>query len=207
VAKLRPTLIIGSVPYKAEAVQQVLALGVPFLALNPRSLADVYADIRLLGSMTGRSRAAEIQVRRMHAELAKIARRASRLKTRPKVYCEAWPNPRISSPPWVAELVSMAGGDAIFSGGQKVSDKDVADAKPEVIILAWTATGTRAEPRQALENPRWQEVPAIRHGRVRVISDELLNTPAPVLAAGARELWRMLHGEGERGAGQRVREV
>ncbi|NDQ58793.1 MAG: ABC transporter substrate-binding protein [Acidipila sp.] len=192
VAKLRPTMIIGSVPFKTETVQQVLGLGTPFVAMNPRSLADVYEDIRLLGKITGRNGAAEKQVARMRAALANISRRTRRWKARPLVYCEAWPHPRISSPRWVSELVEIAGGEPIFSGGQKVSDEEVARAMPEVIVLAWTATGERAEPKKALENLKWQDVPAVRNRRVFVIRDELLNTPAPVLVEGAQELLRVM---------------
>src|SRR3989442_6280630 len=36
-------------------------------------------------------------------------------------YCEAWPNPRISSPPWVAELVKIAGGEMIVPPGERIS--------------------------------------------------------------------------------------
>ncbi len=195
VAKLTPTLLIGSVPYKAETIERLLQIGAPFLAMNPRSLADVYADIRLLGRIADRRPAAENVIRRMQAAFARFKRRAAGLQSRPRVYCEAWPNPRIASPPWVPELVRIAGGEPALPSGQKVSEEDVARANPEVIVLAWTATGTRARPRQALENPHWQDVPAVRNRRVYVISDELLNTPAPILVRGAAELFRVLHQE------------
>src|SRR6516225_3176189 len=49
VVRLKPTLVIGSVPYKQETVGKLLAQPLNFLAMNPRTLAHVYADIRLLG--------------------------------------------------------------------------------------------------------------------------------------------------------------
>ena len=118
-----------------------------------------------------------------------------KVKVRPRVYCEAWPNPRISSPPWVAELVEIAGGTMVVAAGQKVSDEEVAQARPDVIVLAWTATGGKSKPEQALANPAWQDVPAIRERRVFAVRDELLNTPGPPLACGAEELLRLLHPE------------
>ncbi len=59
IMKLRPTLVIGSVPYKQETVAKMLAEPVNFLAMNPRSLADVESDIRLLSGIVGRSAAGE----------------------------------------------------------------------------------------------------------------------------------------------------
>ena len=195
IMKLRPTLIVGSVPFKAETVQKILALPVPFLALNPRTLADVEADIRALGSLAGANGRADGLIREMRRRFQSIAAVAKKAKTRPRVYCEAWPNPRISSPPWVAELVEIAGGTMVVAAGQKVSDEEVAQARPDVIVLAWTATGGRSKPEQALANPAWQDVPAVRERRVFAMRDELLNTPGPPLACGAEELLPLLHPE------------
>jgi len=64
---------------------------------------------------------------------------------------------------------------------------------PDVIVLAWAATGDRATPQKAYEVPEWQEVPAIRNRRVYVIKDELLNTPGPPLVDGAKALQKILH--------------
>jgi len=193
--RLKPTLMVGSVPYKQETVASLLQHPVNFLAMNPRSLADIEADIRLLGGITQRQAAAEQVVKKMRYVFSQIERKARRWKRRVRVYCEAWPNPRISSPPWVAELVKICGGEMVVPAGAKTTDAQVAAAKPEVIVLAWTATGSKADLRQAYKVTAWKEMPAIGNRRVYVIRDELLNTPAPCLVQGARELWKVLHSE------------
>lgn len=198
--KLQPTLIVGSVPLKTETVQKILALPVPFFALNPRTLADVESDIRALGALADETARATAMIRGMRGKFASIRKIAKRAKTRPRVYCEAWPNPRISSPPWVAELVEIAGGEMIVPAGEKVSDDDVSRACPEVIVLAWTATGAKSKLEQALANPAWQDIPAVRDRRVFAVRDELLNTPGPPLVCGAEELLRILHPELTSGA-------
>ena len=198
VMRLRPTILIGSVPFAAETVQRILAEPVAFLAINPRSLADIFGDVQMLGRLVNRGRAAERLIRKMQAGFADVARRARGLGSsrRVRVYCEAWPKPRISSPPWVAELVKMAGGKMVVAAGRRVTDEDVARAQPELIVLAWAATGARAKVSTALRNPAWRDVPAVRSGRVVVIRDELLNTPGPPLVDGARELARVIRESG-----------
>lgn len=192
---LKPTLLIGSVPFAPEAVAQILAHPVPFLAINPRSLADIFSDIRLLGRLMNRSSRAEKLVRQMQRAFERVARLAARMpaRPRPRVYSEAWPHPRISSPPWVAELIRIAGGEMVVPAGARVTDEQVARARPEVIVLAWAATGDRANVNAALRNRAWRNVPAVRHRRVVVISDELLNTPGPPLTKGIKKLFRALH--------------
>lgn len=195
IMKLRPTLVIGSVPYKQETVAKLLAEPVNFLAMNPRSLADVDDDIRLLSGIVGRTAQGERLIRKMQTGFAAVARKAksqSRDALPVRVYCEAWPNPRISSPPWVAELVKIAGGEMVVPAGERVSDEQVADTQPDVIILAWAATGTRAKASEAYKVAAWKDVPAIRNKHVVVIADELLNTPGPPLVEGARQLLRAI---------------
>lgn len=198
VMRLRPTILIGSVPFAAETVQRILAEPVAFLAINPRSLADIFGDVQMLGRLVNRGRAAERLIRKMRAGFSDVARRARGLGSsrRVRVYCEAWPKPRISSPPWVAELVKMAGGKMVVAAGRRVTDEDVARAEPELIVLAWAATGARAKVSTALRNLAWRDVPAVRSGRVVVIRDELLNTPGPPLVDGARELARVIRESG-----------
>jgi iron complex transport system substrate-binding protein len=196
VMRLKPTLLIGSVPFAQETVSEILKLPVAFLAINPRSLMDIELDIRTLGRLVGRKFAAEKLVRRMQRAFAGVAKRAAEIRSRgprPRVYCEAWPKPRISSPPWVAELVRIAGGQMVLPAGARVTDEQVATAKPDVIILAWTAAGNRANPKPSLQNPAWQDVPAVKSRRVVVIRDELLNTPGPPLMQGVEELLRAIH--------------
>jgi iron complex transport system substrate-binding protein len=199
---LRPTILIGSVPFAPDTVAKLLAQPVTFVAINPRSLADIQRDIRILGRMVNRAAKAEKLIRKMERALGAVAK-AARAKSggkRPRVYCEAWPKPRISSPPWVAELVEIAGGKMAVTPGQRVTDEEVAAAKPDIIVLAWAATGNKAKPASALRNPAWQNVPAVKDRRVFVVRDELLNTPGPPLMKGTAQLLRIIQAAGAKGS-------
>jgi iron complex transport system substrate-binding protein len=199
ILRLRPTLVIGSVPYKQETVGKLLEQPVNFLAMNPRSLADIEADMRLLGGIVNRQARAERLIRKMGGAFATIRRTSRGLRERKRklrVYCEAWPNPRISSPPWVAELVALCGGEIVVPAGQKVSDEQVAQARPDVIVVAWAATGDQVKAEQLYGVAAWKRIPAIRNKQVYVVRDELLNTPGPPLTQGAKELLRLFQQAG-----------
>jgi len=193
VMRLKPTLLIGSVPFATETVHAILRQPVAFLALNPRTLSDIYSDVRILARLVSRAAGGEDIIRRMRHAFAQVANRVRHIRTRPRVYCEAWPNPRISSPPWVHELVEIAGGRPVVAPGARVTDDEIARANPDVIVLAWAATGDRANPQTALRNSAWKKVPAVKAGRAVVISDELLNTPGPPLVRGVQALFRAIH--------------
>jgi ABC-type Fe3+-hydroxamate transport system substrate-binding protein len=89
-------------------------------------------------------------------------------------------------------LIALCGGKMVVKAGARVSDEEVASARPEIILLAWAATGNRANTRITSSNAAWKSVPAIHRKRVFVIRDELLNTPGPPLVVGAREISRIL---------------
>lgn len=187
---LKPDLVIGSVPFRAEALAKLLEYPLNFLAIHPQSLAGIERDIRQLGALAGRAEAAEKLIEKMRKEFAAVAKRSAG-KRRLRVYCEAWPNPRIASPPWVAELCAMAGAEFVPRAGARVTNEEVAQAEPEAIVLAWTAMGKNAKVRTAYGVAEWKDVPAIRERRVFAVRDELLNTPGPPLMEGVRELERI----------------
>ena len=199
ILKLKPSLVIGSVPYKQETLAKLLEHPLTFLATNPRSLADIENDIRMLGRIAGRAAQAELLIRKMRLDFAAIAKKSLALKSKPRVYCEAWPNPRISSPPWVTEIAQICGGEMALPPGHKISDEQVANAQPDVIVLAWAATGDKAKPQKSYQVAAWQNVPAIRNKQVHVVRDELLNTPGPPLVAGAKQLFSILQNASTRG--------
>lgn len=191
ILELKPDLVIGSVPFKTEAVGKLLEHPVRFLALNPRSLANIEADIRVIGALLGKGSAANRVVAALREKFQAI-RMAFSGKRRLRIYCEAWPNPRITSPPWVAELAEICNAEFVGKPGARISDEQVAAANPDVIVLAWAATGDRAKPAKVYANEKWRNVSATRNRRVFVVRDELLNTPAPILTRGARELAKIL---------------
>jgi iron complex transport system substrate-binding protein len=196
VAALKPDLVIGSVPYKAEVVDALLRRGLTFLAMNPRTLKDISSDITLVGRLVGREKQAGNLRAKLEGEIKRIAARARRGRRRPRVYCESWPKPRLISPLWVEEMVALAGGRFVpAGGGRAVTEREVLTAKPEVIVLAWAACGLRVDAKKVLRRPGWQRLPAVRNRQVYVVSDEALNTPAPPVAAGLQRLAEIIHPE------------
>ncbi len=124
-----PGLVLASVPYRMESLAALLKSGCPVVTLAPHALADIYGDIRLIGSIVHRVEAAESLVAEMQSEIA-----ATRARTadgsRPVVYCEEWGKPLIHSQPWVAELVEAAGGQFLGDAAKQTSSEAIAAADP-----------------------------------------------------------------------------
>src|SRR5579859_546569 len=191
---LNPDLVMASVPYQAESLAEILKAGFPVLALAPKSLADIYADIQLIANAVGASeRAAEV-IARMQREI-EIVREKTRALPRCKVFCEEWGKPIIASQPWVKELVEAAGGEFVGEPGKQTTADAVRAADPEVVIAAWCGAGDRVPLEKIVRERGWGETRAARANRVYCINDELLNTPAPTLVGGLHALAAAIHPE------------
>jgi iron complex transport system substrate-binding protein len=178
----RPDLVIASVPYRMESLAAILKSGLPVLALAPHSLADIYADTRLIAAHV--SADPEPLIARMQTAIAATRARTEHLMHRPLVYCEEWGKPLIHSQHWVAELVEAAGARFLGTPGSHTTPEDVAAADPDVLLFAWCGAGDRVPLDRVIAQRNWHKLRAVRESRVHCIPDEYLNTPAPTLLEG-----------------------
>jgi iron complex transport system substrate-binding protein len=182
----KPDLVIASVPYQEKAVIEILKAGLPFLALAPHSLYDIYRDLAMIAGVVGKPELAERLIDGMQREIANIRDQAPKQKRR--VYCEEWGKPLIHSQPWVAELIEAAGGQFLGSPGTITDANTIREADPEVIITAWCGAGDRVPLEKIIRDRDWRETTAARNSSVYCIRDEYLNTPAPTLIQGLHAL-------------------
>ncbi|GGG91250.1 ABC transporter substrate-binding protein [Silvibacterium dinghuense] len=185
-------LIVASIPYRMESLAAILRAGRPVLALAPHTLEDIYQEIRLLAGVVGETAKGEALVTAMDTTIAGMRARTRDFQ-RPRVYCEEWGKPMIHSQIWVKELVEAAGGSFLGEPGTHTQAEDIAKADPDVIVMAWCGAGNRVPLERVVEQRAWEELRAVREGRVYCIADEMLNTPAPTLAAGLAALAQCLH--------------
>ena len=193
----RPDLVIAAVPYQEKAVIEILKTGVRFLGLAPRTLADIYTDIATISGAVGAGERGQAVIADMQREIEHIRAQVRPLsdggRKRPLVFCEEWGKPLIASQTWVAELVEAAGGNFLCDPGAHTSAEAILALDPEVVIAAWCGAGDRVPLEKIVRDRGWDQLRAVRAGRVFCIRDELLNTPAPTLVGGLRALAAAIH--------------
>lgn len=189
-----PDLVIAAVPYQEKAVAEIMKSGARFLGLAPKSLADIYADIAAIAGIMGAPDRGERVIAAMQQEIEMVRKQTDGVK-RPRVFCEEWGKPIISSQKWVAELVEAAGGEFIGPPGTTQTAQSVLCADPEVVIAAWCGAGDRVPLEKLARDRGWAGMRAVQQGRVFCIRDEFLNTPAPTLMQGLRALAAAIHPE------------
>jgi iron complex transport system substrate-binding protein len=190
---VEPNLVIASVPYRMESLAAILRAGCPVLTLAPHTLADIFADIRLIGSVVHASARADELVTELTSSIEAVRLQAAIAADRPRVYCEEWGKPLIHSQPWVKELVEAAGGAFIGDPGKTTTAETIADTDPDVLIFAWCGAGDRVPLSRVVEQRGWQSLRAVKSGRVYCVPDEFLNTPAHPILEGLGCLAAAIH--------------
>src|SRR5207302_1518642 len=84
------------------------------LSLNPRSLADVWRDIIVVGEATGRADQAHELVIDLRRRVAAVERATAGVSARPRVVCLEWLDPLYVAGHWVPEMVAIAGGSDVL---------------------------------------------------------------------------------------------
>ena len=190
----RPDLVIAAVPYQEKAVTEILKSGTRFLGLAPKTLADIYTDIATIAGLMGALDQGERVIQEMQQEIEAMHRQTNGAR-RPRVFCEEWGKPLISSQPWVAELVAAAGGEFVSTPGKQTSAEAILAENPDVLVAAWCGAGDRVPLEKIIRDRGWEQMRAAKENRVYCIRDEFLNTPAPTLVLGLRALVAAIHSD------------
>lgn len=196
---LNPDLILAFSDLQADIATDLVKRGYPVFTFNQRSVAEILQMIRVLGGIIGVPEKAEALATRLGDGLDQIRRQAAELPWRPKVFFEEWYDPLISGIRWTEELVEVAGGQPIFpelahaslARDRIVTSEQVIARAPDVIIGSWC--GKPVRPARIASRPGWDEVPAVKNGRLFEVKSTYILQPGPAaLTEGVRQLHQII---------------
>jgi iron complex transport system substrate-binding protein len=171
------------------------------LSLTPRSLDEVWDDIRRVGEATGRQSEAGSLAAALARQVASIAAIATGARSRPRVLCLEWLDPYYVGGHWIPEMVSHAGGEDVFGRLRepsfRVTAEQIAESRVEIIIVmpcGYNSARASEECDLARFPESWNQLPAIREGRVFAVdANAYFSRPGPRLADGVALLAHLLH--------------
>lgn len=180
---LHPDLVLTFSDLQADVVARLIRDGIEVHAFNHRSIEGIFRMIRTCGALADAAPQADRLIAAYRDRLSRIA--ATPRPSCPRVWFEEWDNPLISGIGWVSELVAIAGGQDIFpdlaaeslARNRIVHPDRVAAERPDVILASWC--GRRVVPGRIAARPGWQDIPAIRDGRIHEIKSPLILQPGP----------------------------
>ncbi len=198
VVDIDPDLVIagGNNFTPPDDVARLRDLGIPVLVIYAEDVAEVLADIRLVGKAVGEEQAAEGVVGAIQERVDQVTAALAGLE-RPRTFYEIGILPDIYGPApdsFVADMVNLAGGDPITTTDPAVysiSLERLVTLDPEVIVLGDAAYGTC--PGSVVTRAGWTGITAVRDGHVRPVDDIIVTRPGPRLGEGLAALALAIH--------------
>jgi len=198
---LKPDLVLAKWDTHEQLIRQLEEWRIPVLALGAENLEGMYDEVRILGRVTGRDRAAEELVDRLQTRMNSLltALRERREPHRVRVFYQVWDDPLMSAGPesFIGQLLTLADAENVLGATAirypQVSQEAVFAADPEVII----APSSHSSPitvDSILNRPGWAQVTAVKTGRVSLIDGDRISRCGPRLPEAFAELIQVLHG-------------
>lgn len=208
IAELAPDFIVTQqlCPVCAVSTEQVgdavrpLPRCPELVSLDPTSLADVFADIRRVGEVTGKIAEAEALLRGLEERLEVVRARVAG-RPRPRVVALEWLDPPFAGGHWVPEMIEIAGGiDAIARPGdhsRRLTWEDIQAADPDHLVVmpcGFDEAGARDQIGLIADHPEWRALRAVREGRVHAVdANGCFSRPGPRLVDGIERLAAIFH--------------
>ena len=203
IVALKPDLILAAEINSPEQVKALedLKLTVYYLP-NPKTFDDLYANLKTVGKLTGRSAEAAKLNESLKARYDAVANKLAAAKDAPTVFYEIDATdptkPYTSGPGTFIDLViGLAGGKNIgaeLKGAfAQISSEELVKQNPNIVVLGDALYGVT--PESVAQRPGWNALSAIKDKQVFAFDDNLISRPGPRLIDGLEQMAKLLHPE------------
>ena len=194
-------LIMSTMAQTEEQVQQLENAGIRVVVSDAQDIDGVYTAINMIGTLTGKQDEAASVVESMQKTFDEIkANAGDGSKT---VYFEVSP---LEYGLWTAgantfmdEIAAMMGLKNCFSdveGWAEISEEQVLARNPDYIVTISMYYGEGPTPVEEIASRAgWENVTAVKDGKILNLQNNELSRPAPRLAEGAKALYDFVYGE------------
>ncbi|MBI3615526.1 MAG: cobalamin-binding protein [Candidatus Omnitrophica bacterium] len=206
--RLKPDLVITqnlcsvcAAPHpEVSAVLQHLSPRPRLISINSQRLDEIFTEIRKLGEMTHREKAAIRLTHQLQQRIDRVRQLVSRTSYRPRAWVCEWLEPLMAAGHWIPEMVEVAGGvdglgvkgkDSIWLNWEQVRRYD-----PEVIVVmpcSYSISQTLREKKRLTQRPGWKSLSAVKQGRVFALEGSFFHHAGPRLVDGIELLAHLFH--------------
>ncbi|MFP4036184.1 MAG: ABC transporter substrate-binding protein [Desulfobacteraceae bacterium] len=198
ILELEPDLVIGTIDGNKPGLVRLLEdAGVAVYAVNPRSIEGMIRTVARVGDLCGiKARGKEV-ADGLEKRLQGVLTRVSGAE-RPRVFMQINIRPIISvnRDTLHHDVIRLAGGVNVTADYKasypRLALEQVLALQPEVILISsMERGGAFEEARKAWF--QWDNLPAVRNGRVHLVESDLVDRPSPRVIQGLELVAELLH--------------
>jgi iron complex transport system substrate-binding protein len=197
IVSFEPNLVLAAAGIQKAQRNKLADLGVQVFVVDPTSYDGAIATIEALGKLTGKVDGAAAVAAQMTQVKDDVQTKVASLD-RTTAFLEIYSEPLMTAGTgtFIDDLITLAGGTnigaAAGSGFPNFSSEVLLEEDPAVYIAD---SGSMSEPGEISKRAGFDELTAVKGGRVYVIDDNIIARPGPRLAEGLQELAKMIHPE------------
>ena len=190
IVALQPDLVLAwQSGTPASAIERLRTLHLPVLVIGTHQLADIAANLELLGRATGHEAGAHVAVQAFLGKLERLRREyAGRKPVRVFYEISAAPLYTIGGSQLISRMIELCGGRNIFAD-LKAPAADI--SLGSILVRDPQAIVTGSDPGAAArlkEWQRWPQISAVKAGSLFSISSDLLARATPRILQGGQQL-------------------
>ena len=195
IRSLEPDLLIGTTSGNDPSLgRQAATLGLPLYTLDAPDVERVLDAIRDLAILLDEETRGNERAGHLRARLEAVRARVSKRRP-PRVLFIVWGEPLVvpGGSAFLTDALARSGGDSITADASAAwpsFDVESAIARAPEVILTTSRNGAFLD--RLRHDPAWAGVPAVRTGRLIVVS-EAIERPGPRVIAGIEEVAAALH--------------
>jgi len=201
VVSLRPDLVIATGGVQETVVEELGRLGLTVIALNAKSIEEVFENIRLVGKAAGQLETARELTTKLEQRTKAVTDKTKDLPDgqRPRVFYEVQDEPLMTAGPgtFIDDLIHLAGGVNIASDAAAkypvYNLETLIERNPEVIIISFWHGSIAASVEAVKSRERWQILDAVKNNRVYGINADIVSRTGPRIVDGMEEMAGFIH--------------
>jgi iron complex transport system substrate-binding protein len=202
IVSLKPDLVLAAQINTPEQVKALEDLGLTVYYLsNPHTLEEMYDNLKIVAQLTGHEADADTLIETLKQRVIAVDEKMAPNSSRVSVFYEL--DSTDPAKPFTAGkgtfitlLIERAGGHNIaadLDDYPQMSLEQIVAADPDMIILGDSMWGIT--PEMVASRPGWENLSAVKNGKVVPFDDNLVSRPGPRLVDGLEQLAKLLHPE------------
>jgi iron complex transport system substrate-binding protein len=200
IVALKPDLVLANSSGQDSVITALEQAHIKVIAVKAASFEDVYANLQMVGAITGHAAEATAVVDEMKARVAAITEKIAAIPQNqpPTVFWEVFDEPLMTAGPgtFVSQMIVIAGGVNLFADLSEdypqVSAEEIIKRNP-AFILGPDSHGDKLIAEQLATRPGWDQIDAVKNGRVFLVDGNTSSRSGPRLVDALESIAKVLY--------------
>lgn len=196
-------LVMSTMAQSEEQIQQLENAGVKVVVSDAQDIKGVYEAVNMIGKLLGKEKEADLICDAMQTTFDAVSAQVTDDGEEKTVYFEVspleyglWTAGSHTFMDEIAQMLGLKNAFADVEGWAAISEEQVLERNPDYIVTISMYFGEGPTPEEEIASRAgWENVTAVKNGKILNLQNNELSRPSPRLAVGAQEMYDFVYGE------------